>query len=187
MSATHTSKTRTIRERYGISQQEMADFLGISRTHLGMYEQRRRDLPADANLKATEMILHHLTRPADLQAVLESEHDEHWKLSYAKAIKKAIYQKKKKLLKAEKELLAMQKQFSQAVHFAHYINNQQHTAALSEGDKLWHAEHEGIATQYTKTHAAPMQLLAQLEVENLQHFIDKANMLLQQVESKQPA
>lgn len=163
----------------------MADFLGIAREHLGMYEQGRRNLPPDASIKAAEMMMHHKKNPADHEAALKAAHDEPLKTQYIKAIKKAIFQKKKKLLKAEKELKTMQKQFKEAVHFAHYLHHHQHSDALTEGQALWHAKHKGITKRHIQMHAAPIQMLAQLEVDSLHYFIDKASSLLATLEPGQ--
>lgn len=45
------SATRKIRETLGFSQQELADYLGVSRSRISMAEGRRRELPTAALLK----------------------------------------------------------------------------------------------------------------------------------------
>lgn len=183
----HSSKTKTLRKLYGLTQQQLADYLGISRAHLSMHEQNRRLLPPDAGLKLSQIALHHHKNPIHMEQWLYAEADNTMALQYIKAVKKAIWLKKNELLKAEKLLQTTKKKFEQGAHLAHYFKHNPPNSDMEKGDRLWHELHSMRGHQHLRKFALPAQLLQQLEVDSLTYFIENANKLLQQLESKQPA
>jgi len=50
------AKKQFIREQLGLSQQQLADYLGISRALLSLVEANQRSLPTNASIKETQLI-----------------------------------------------------------------------------------------------------------------------------------
>lgn len=48
---------KTARNHYGLSQQQVADFTGVSRSHLAHHEGHRRNLPGEPNKKHTQLLM----------------------------------------------------------------------------------------------------------------------------------
>lgn len=184
MKKERTSKSKTVREQYGLTQQELADYLGVSKSYIGMYEQHRCALPADAAIKLSGMLVHHYSKAADISKAHAAAPDETWHPHYAKEIKRAIFKQHNKLAVAEKELETMQQTFAQSVHVVHYVAAQQHKTDLPEDDRQWHKKHGSRAELHKTKFAQPLLLLKQLEVESLQYYLKGAKKLLPHYEKE---
>lgn len=72
-------KDATIRNLFGLSQEEMAMFLGISRGQWAMFEIGQRDLPSAANIKFSIILSHlyNVKQPSEeSQLVLKEEQEK---------------------------------------------------------------------------------------------------------------
>lgn len=72
-------KDTTIKNLFGLTQEEMAMLLGISRGQWAMYDIKKRDLPSAANIKFSTILchLHNVKQPSEeSQQVLKEEQEK---------------------------------------------------------------------------------------------------------------
>ena len=85
---------KTIREFYGLSQYELAEYLQLSQAHLAMVEAGLRSIPTAALLKLNHLEIHRVDAAAAERITchrLPEPHQEIFKQQLAKEIKKLQY------------------------------------------------------------------------------------------------
>lgn len=97
------AKINPVRESLRISQDKMASLLGVSRSHLAMYENGQRELPTKALITLSEMARYVIENPKDLAKVSENK-----KLNAAirESLKRQITETTYLQLKLEKKIAA---------------------------------------------------------------------------------
>lgn len=159
-------KDATIKNLFGLTQEEMAMILGITRVQWAMYEIRKRDLPSAANIKFATALshLHNVKVPSnESQRLLKEEQEK--KQEWLKR-KKSNLEYKKLLL--EQKIIAMESKRTQsyaALEVVNYLEAEQ----LSVPSLA-----EGIATRVKSTlRKNSLQHLEELNLkrEHLTHII----------------
>ena len=99
------SKTKNIRTHLGITQQQLAMLLGVSRSTLSLYELGKRNLPIEAKIKLTQLLEQSQSR--DLINKVSFDHlSKDKKLMIEKFIQNnqiGLYQLQKKLVLLQKK------------------------------------------------------------------------------------
>jgi transcriptional regulator with XRE-family HTH domain len=115
----------TIRTLLGLSQQDMAVLLGVTRGHLSMYEIGKRDLPSHAMLLLAEMLAYVQAPEA---AERRTEAAKQYSKPHQQFIERMIRENEFQQLRIARKIAAEQKkQESQLrmVHLSDFLNNRQ--------------------------------------------------------------
>lgn len=104
-------KEHPIRIRLGLTQEEMATLLGITRAHWGMYEIGKRDLPPAANQLLAELLAHLQPTPRKTtKSEVKAQRDQQ-RLQLEKLLHENQYQQlllQRQMVQAEKKSTAQQ-------------------------------------------------------------------------------
>jgi transcriptional regulator with XRE-family HTH domain len=118
-------KSANIRDVLGVTQEEMAMLLKITRSQLSMYELGKRDLPADAKIKVAEMLQHvqesGSKSTANLPIVKAQERKKENRVA------ELLLDNKYKQLVLDKKIKAVEKKYAAnltAIRLAGYLENQ---------------------------------------------------------------
>lgn len=128
-------KEATIKNLFGLSQEEMAMLLGITRAQWAMYDINKRDLPSAANIKFATILshLHNVKEPSDESRRLLKEEQEK-RQEWLKREKSHLEYKK---LLLEKKILAMESKRTQcyaALEVVNYLaSDKEQNATLGRG------------------------------------------------------
>jgi transcriptional regulator with XRE-family HTH domain len=117
-------KRETIRAMLGLTQQEMAMLLNVSRGQWSMYESNRRNLPLAASLRLGEMIVYMLSPESKaLKNLPDTDKvDNEIKKGLEKRLKENDYQQQvitRKIERAQQKL----EQYIKAAELMHFINS----------------------------------------------------------------
>lgn len=176
--------TTILREKLGLSQEDMAQYLLVSRSLLAKYETGQRYLPTAAMVKLAELELF-LQRPA----VKTAEERPHVKLHRAKA-KKILERHSKEqhyqLAVAQRKLENVQKVYAQKMLLLDAVDHLKATRKNSENDDI-----EILCLDLMQLNALHSidqyglhkQAMLQLQVDNANHQYEQAIRLQQSVET----
>jgi transcriptional regulator with XRE-family HTH domain len=136
-------KPNTLRAHFGLTQQELADLLGVSRSQIALHETGRRTLSGAALLRFAEMLQHmqsHQEKPAPTNKAQLDKHRDH----IAGQLKDVTF----KQARLDKENAAAHKKTEAASRRAHFADFKPSTAedahlqyirALAQSGKTRHA------------------------------------------------
>ncbi len=133
------AKKQFIREQLGLSQQQLADYLGISRALLSLVEANQRSLPTNASIKETQLIqaIQHDAQEPLLQLVqFTTQQNESFQKILLQRKAEVVYE----LALAKRKLKKLELQYQQAVkalHTANYLLSNLPIGAKNKLDKLW--------------------------------------------------
>lgn len=163
--------TKKIRETLGISQQQLAVFLGIPRSLVSMYEGGRRELPTNAMTKLSQLLLSlHNNTMLSNQPALPQTHA-------AKDL--AVMQQYKKQCCREaaltqKQLQRMKAEFQrglQALMAVDYLFEQLPKGETSHKDQLWLELLKAKNLKKMKRCSTAQQVKLMLKEQALKHII----------------
>lgn len=162
------AKKGLIREELGISQQQLADYLGVSRALLSLAEMNERSLPAAALIKAGEIEL-------VLKSKKTSPKLKQFTNKQTTALQKMLQQRRKdcvyELSVAKKKLDKMKLQYQQAANALSVANSLLNTVsndAKRKMDKLWLEILEDDTLKKMQSFGEAAQMKLQLKIELLE-------------------
>jgi transcriptional regulator with XRE-family HTH domain len=113
-------KKETIRELFGISQEELAVLLKINRSQIAMFETGKRDLPSAAMLQLYEMYLFAKEKASELPSTISLMNSQ--VLQKKKAVEDMIKENHFKQYALEKKLTALEKKYNSYLMAFQLIN-----------------------------------------------------------------
>lgn len=163
---TLSNSLKTLRENLGLSQQELAYYLEISKSHISMAESDYRNLPFETGQKVFELetwLRKNEAVEEDMVAQASTDWANNEVLEELRAI---VHQQKNILWTKEPVLQKMEKKYAQAIKLLHIVNLKKATNTATEGQRLMLELLEG--TSKSKLHknskyaqAALRQIIAQ--------------------------
>lgn len=168
-----TRRPETFREQISITQQHLAEYLGISRSLLSLYEKGLRNLPASADIKLSKLQLSYLqlqqaktkTKADSLYPYLQKDHDK-----TKKEIKNhaAICSYKKQL--AERQLNSMGKEYEKAIALLGLLDVVSSTTPKNKKsgiDHLWIEVQKNEALKKLVRHGSAAQAKLEAKIQTL--------------------
>lgn len=116
--------SNSIRDLLGITQQDMALLLRVSRSQLSLFELGKRSLPADAMIKLSAILSHIKKATSETNVVLPENEMEVKKMK--RSIEELLFLNKKKQMvldKSTKAILKKQQNMEAALKLAAYLKN----------------------------------------------------------------
>lgn len=164
-----------IRERLGLTNQQLADYLGVSYSLLTMCQSNKRSLPTNANLQLVRlaMALQQLpVLPTTAPNTTETN----------TALNQQIDTLKLQLHTAQQKLTQMTKLYQQAttkLQMVQALTAQPPSGNAAQKEQLWLAVLEAEANATLQQNTTSKQLLLQAQVNNLQYYITELEKLKQ--------
>ena len=176
-------KQDSVRESLSISQQHLADYLGISRSLLSMYEKNLRSLPAKASLKLAELelIYHRLnTKTSRLKTAPSHPEMEKHAVKTKKAIKAHADTCNYKIMLLQKKLDTMIHEHSKALILQQLLDELESPAVKKNQhslENLWIQVQKNEALKKMIRHGEISRAKLQAELEVLEAAADIYNRL----------
>lgn len=164
-----------IRKRLGLTNQQLADYLGISYSLLTMCQSNKRSLPTKANLQLVRLAiaLQHLpVLPTTAPNITETN----------TALNEQINTLKLQLHTAQKKLTQMTKLYRQAttqLQVVQALTAQPPSNNAAPKEQLWLAALAAEANATLQQNTSSKQLLLQAQIHNLQYYIAELEKLKQ--------
>lgn len=114
--------TQLLRNKMGLSQENMAQYLKVTLSQLALYETNRRELPADAYAKLTEMLLFFEQKEASVEEELLKKRELNVQETLQAHAKELEYQQLKGQRVLDK-IMKKQQQNDQLYRFAQWEHN----------------------------------------------------------------
>jgi transcriptional regulator with XRE-family HTH domain len=162
----HVKTKETLCQRLGIKQEDMANYLGVSKHLMAQYETEKRNLPHDARLKL-----------ARLELLLQKSHEKKTArpLPFARkhAEKTAKHLQRHaagcqyKASRAEKKLAAMQSHCEKAKLLLQLLDMLDEQLEDGEPDKLWVHIMRDTALEKLEQNGLPAQTKVQIRINSL--------------------
>ncbi|MES2730457.1 MAG: helix-turn-helix transcriptional regulator [Bacteroidota bacterium] len=169
------------REKLGLSQQALADYLMISRGLVNLVERGERELPTQALLELSQLISNHaVATPANLspeRTLQERRKCLEWLNSM---IKESTWQ----LAKLNRELTLMEADHQQALHHIQAFQMRQQQLAThvnhppNERQQLWLSIQEEEAWKKVEKNNSVSRIPLQLKIVALQATLREAQQLI---------
>ena len=176
------SAAKSIRERLGLSQDELAGYLNLSKAYISMVESGRRSLPTAAVVKIgkLEQLLAG-TLPAHKSAkaitnVQKGKATEHLDLY--------ILGHQSKAHQAAKALKAVQQEHGQAGKLLQVLRLLQKERGGTPKERAWLTMMEAVAEEKLERHGMHAQVQLQLLVAQFQQQVTAAKALLKEIKNK---
>lgn len=164
---------KTIRENFGLSQEQLAIYLGVSRSSINMAERGTRGLPTAALGKLALLQKSQQTNIVYRQKALQQRAAKD-----AAEIKRYLKKCQNEILLLQKELTLMQEQYGQCINVMQALEHLlQATPALGKPTKeqLWLEilEAETVKKMANCNHGK--QVILQLQIKALAYQVQEAN------------
>jgi transcriptional regulator with XRE-family HTH domain len=176
------SGIKTIRDYFGLTQQELAVFLGVSSSMLSMAEIKHRLLPTYALVKLN-LLDAQVQQPKALAShKAVAPHVKKYTTHYTDQILAQHKEMQYKTALHKKKMEAMKKQHEQAVQTLALVHALQHTSSklpANKKDTAWLEVIEKKAAVHLKNTHPILQANAQIKMELLQQESDLLQTLLQ--------
>ena len=173
------NQTEEVREKLGISQQDLADFLGIPRSQVSMYELKERQLPGAGMEKLSKLeLMHHDMETGKLNSIGHPE--PHHSLGAHTSIMKNQIQSlvdtseyKKMLL--ERRLKTMRRVYEKIAggsRLMKYLLAATAEAGREEGDLLWLQKQQRQLAKKEIRYGKALQALTEAKIAICDHEIE---------------
>ncbi|WP_264519773.1 hypothetical protein [Flavobacterium sp. N1994] len=162
---------------FGLTQQEIALILNVSRSHLSHHEGNRRNLPSAANLRLQEMMLYMLTPEAQALQNLPNQKQEESKIKNILEIR--LKENEYQLQVIARKITATQEKvakYAKAVQLMHFLNLPEQVAKAAAPNVL-EAITATALRNYNENNSQLSVLLIDQELLQLQHKVLEKAML----------
>jgi len=153
---------KNFREQLGLSQQDLATYLGISKSQISMVESGLRELPTAALVK--------LAFFEQASLVLKENIKQENNINLAKHVELCT----KKMMLLEKKLTTMKNNYSQGIRLLQAVSKTKvdlPNTKDSKEDKLWLSAKEKLANKIINDNNLASQKLLAVQIKSLQHEI----------------
>lgn len=171
-----------LRKKLGLPQEQMAQFLSISRSHLSLYELGLRDLSSKALTKLAELEILLLQSPLEQPEALPHLPGQQQKA--ARLLDKHAVDHYHKLHLAQPKLAAIKEKDAQQTLLLATINKLRATTKNGTGSKTHRAWLNMLETEVLgqiEQNSIHVQAVLQLQIEGLQHQHERARQLKQEL------
>lgn len=167
----------SIRAQIGMSQEDLAVYLDISRELLAAYETDRRMLPSSVSTKLTELELIFFQHQ-NSSKLPEKENEGH-RESMVEHLTEHIREHKIKAYRVEKKLAKMKKLFDQHIKRFYVMSTLLSKTDVKENDKAWLTAHQQLARAACRVNGEQKQTILQLRLDEHSRQIEQASALLE--------
>jgi transcriptional regulator with XRE-family HTH domain len=180
--------TRQLRLQYGFTQQQLADYLGVTKGLLSMVESGKRTLPTAALLKLGSMLQTPAGNDTGITGKKNTERLERQQAGAAKALEAHARNCAVDAALANKKLTGLKKNYDQAVNTLELVSKLRRVQAgndtAAKKDILWQNMVEAIALKRLDACGEGAQQLLRIKIEALQKQAVKAKNAAQKILQK---
>ena len=156
---------KQIRQQLGLSQQALADYLGVSRSHLAMVESKRRDLHPEKNVVLLSLLTRHTPKSNLKNAAISKDISKVTAQNASAFIADSLLMKEYSLKVLQRKLKKLRDQNKRAVETLSGMQSVKQSSSSKE--KFLFDAVESSALQAYSGSAADVQLKLEMQIEGI--------------------
>ncbi|MCW3093131.1 MAG: hypothetical protein JWP81_4200 [Ferruginibacter sp.] len=171
--------TKSLREKFALSQAQMAEYLSTTRSRLSLYEIGKRDLPVHALVKLSEMevFLHNSSQRKSISPHVKLHEEKTTEL-----LEYLLIEQRYQAALAKRKLVAIKEVYAQKLlmlDLLDYFRTRDDNASAGQRYTDWMNEIEVLSLKAIDDNGLHIQRMLQLKISSIQYLHQQAVQLKQ--------